>query len=53
MSQISKEKYDRIKSKAQSWYDKALEYEGDIQNLTYENEQLKQSLKLSEENQTK
>ena len=48
MSQISREKYDRIKAKAQSWYDKAVEYEGDIEHLTYENEQLKQSLKLSE-----
>ena len=49
MSQISKEKYDRIKAKAQSWYDKAIEYEGDIEHLTYENEQLKQSLKLAQE----
>lgn len=48
MSQISREKYDRIKAKAQSWYDKAVEYEGDIEHLTYENKQLKQSLKLSE-----
>lgn len=49
MSQISREKYDRIKAKAQSWYDKAIEYEGDIEHLTYENEQLKQSLKLAQE----
>ena len=47
MSQISREKYDRIKAKAQSWYDKAIEYEGDLEHLTYENEQLKQSLKLA------
>jgi chromosome segregation ATPase len=49
MSQISREKYDRIKAKAQSWYDKSIEYEGDIEHLTYENEQLKQSLKLAQE----
>lgn len=49
MSEISREKYDRIKEKAQSWYDKAFEYEGDIEHLTYENDQLKQSLKLAEE----
>jgi chromosome segregation ATPase len=49
MSQISREKYDRVKAKVQSWYDKAVEYEGDIEHLTYENEQLKQSLKIAQE----
>ena len=49
MSQISREKYDRVKAKVQSWYDKAVEYEGDIEHLTYENEQLKHSLKIAHE----
>ena len=38
---ISREKYEKIKGKAQSWYDKATEYEGDLEQLTYENQQLK------------
>lgn len=49
MYQISKEKYDRVKAKLQSWYDKSVEYEGDIEHLTYENEQLTKSLKLTQE----
>ena len=48
---ISREKYDKIKSKAQSWYDKSIEYEGDLEQITYENEQLKSSLeKLQKSN---
>ena len=48
---ISREKYEKIKAKAQSWYDKAVEYEGDLEQLTYENQQLKIALgKITETN---
>jgi hypothetical protein len=49
---ISREKYEKIKSKAQSWYDKAIEYEGDLEQITYENEQLKSSLEKSQKSNT-
>lgn len=48
MSKVTREKYENMKKKAQSWYDKAFEYEGDIENLTHENQELKQSLKTEQ-----
>ena len=37
---MSKEKYNRLKEKANGWRDKAIEMEGEINRLTVENEEL-------------
>lgn len=41
---MSREKYEAMKVKAQGWMEKAIQYEGEIERLTYENQQLGEAL---------
>jgi len=41
---MSREKYEVMKVKAQGWMAKAIEYEGEVERLTYENQQLGEAL---------
>jgi len=47
---MSKEKYERLKEKAYGWRSKAIEYEGEIERLNLENEEMAEKVQEFNDN---